>query len=252
MITDEDKRKTAIVTGASRGIGLAIAQRLTRMGARVCLTARSPEPLEKALATLSRRDSIAVAGRADDIDHRREVLNQVAEQFGRLDILVNNAGINPAYGPLMELDLDSARKIFEVNVLAMLGWIQDAYHHPHLGFAESGSVINISSVTGQTPFPGIGFYGTSKAAVDHLTRTLAVELGPKIRVNAVAPAIITTQFSHSLYAGKEEEVSSAYPMKRLGTPEDVADAVDFLIGAEWVTGQVINIDGGLTANGGAS
>jgi NAD(P)-dependent dehydrogenase (short-subunit alcohol dehydrogenase family) len=118
--------KTAIITGASRGIGLAIAQDLVAHGARVCITARRPEPLEEAAAGFPEGSVIAVAGRSDDPEHRREVLDTVADTFGGLDILVNNAGINPVYGPLAELDLDAARKVFEVNVLGTLAWVQDA------------------------------------------------------------------------------------------------------------------------------
>ena len=245
----------AIVTGASRGIGLAIAERLVAEGARVCITARKKEPLEEAAAGFPEGSVIAVAGKADDPDHRREVLETVAGKFARLDILVNNAGINPVYGPLMELDLDAARKIIEVNLLGTLAWIQDAYRHQGLGFADrGGSVINLSSVTGQTPSPGIGMYGISKAAIGHLTRTLAVEMGPKIRVNAVAPAVVKTQFAQALYEGKEAEVSAQYPLGRLGSPEDIAAAVAYLASpdAAWVTGQVLNLDGGLLSAGGTA
>lgn len=246
--------KTAIITGASRGIGLAIAHRLVAEGARVCITARKPEPLREAAERFPEGSVIAVAGKADDPDHRGEVLDTVFREFGRLDVLVNNAGMNPVYGPLMELELDAARKIMEVNLYATLAWTQGAYHHEGLDFASSGSVVNVSSVTGQTPSSGIGFYGISKAAIEHLTRTLAVEMGPKVRVNAVAPAVVKTQFARALYEGKEDEVVAKYPLGRLGTPEDVAAAVAFLACADsdWITGQVINLDGGLLAAGGAA
>ena len=245
--------KTAVVTGASRGIGLAVAQRLVDEGARVCITARKEGPLKEAAAEFPDGTVLAIAGKSDDAMHRAEVLDAVAAEFGRLDILVNNAGINPVYGPLMDLEPDAARKIIEVNLYGTLGWVQAAYHHEKLDFAgRGGSVINLSSVSAQTPSPGISFYGISKAAIEQLTRSLAVELGPAIRVNALAPAVVKTQFARALYEGREEQVAAAYPLGRLGTPEDVAAAAAFLASddAAWITGQILNLDGGLLAAGG--
>ncbi|MFD7407796.1 SDR family oxidoreductase [Streptomyces sp. NPDC059866] len=247
--------RTAVVTGASRGIGLAIAERLVAEGARVCITARKPEPLREAAETLPAASVLTVAGKADDPGHRAEVLDTVAREFGGLDILVNNAGINPAYGPVSEIGLDVARKVLEVNVLATLAWVQAALAHPELRFAERrGTVVNLSSVTGDTPAPGIGLYGVSKAAVSHLTRTLAAELGPDVRVNAVAPAVVKTRFAQALYQGREEEVAAGYPMRRLGAPADVASAVAYLVSddASWVTGHVLTVDGGLAVAGGTA
>ncbi|MYT21677.1 SDR family oxidoreductase, partial [Streptomyces sp. SID7760] len=123
------------------------------------------------------------------------------------------------------------------------------------GFTERrGTVVNLSSVTGDTPAPGIGLYGVSKAAVSHLTRTLAVELGPQIRVNAVAPAVVKTRFAEALYEGREAEVAADYPLRRLGEPSDIASAVAFLASedASWVTGHVLTVDGGLTVAGGTA
>ncbi|MEJ6488782.1 SDR family oxidoreductase [Leucobacter sp. USCH14] len=246
--------EVAIVTGASRGIGFAIARQLAAEGARVCITARHAEELERAVLALPEGRAIGIAGKADDPEHRARVLDAVADRFGRLDVLVNGAGANPAYGPLAALDLGAARKTLEVNLLAPLAWVQGALHHSDLGFREyRGRVVNISSSTAETPSPGIGFYGIAKAALSHLTRTLAAELGPEIRVNAVAPAVVKTKFSAALYEN-EAEVASRYPLGRLGEPRDVAVAVTFLASrdADWVTGRVLTLDGGLAAVGGTA
>jgi len=243
--------QVALVTGASRGIGLAVAARLVDEGAQVCITARKQEALDAAVATLGGPDvAMASAGRADDLAHQQETVAAVVERFGRLDLLVNNTGINPAYGPLMELDLDAARKIVEVNAVAALSWVQQA-HRAWLG-EHGGAIVNVSSVAGLRPAPGIGWYGVSKAMLVHLTEELAVELGPAIRVNAVAPAIVKTVFATALYEGREEKVAATYPLKRLGVPEDVAGAMAYLLSADaaWVTGQTLVVDGGILLRGG--
>ncbi|SCL71580.1 NAD(P)-dependent dehydrogenase, short-chain alcohol dehydrogenase family [Micromonospora citrea] len=238
--------QVALVTGASRGIGLAVARRLVAEGARVGLTARRPEALAEAVAELGGPTrAVAVPGRADDAEHRREAVRLVTEAFGPVDVLVNNVGINPVHGPLAELDLAAARKILDVNLVGALGWVQEVCA---AGMAERGGcVVNVSSIAGLTPSPGIAFYGVSKAALNHLTACLAVELAPAVRVNAVAPAVVRTRFAAALYEGREEEVARAYPLGRLGVPEDVAGAVAFLASADaaWITGQTLVLDGGV-------
>lgn len=244
--------KVAVITGASRGIGLGIAQRLVDEGARVVLTARKPEALEEAVATLGGPEyAIGVAGNAADAGHREETVARAVETFGRLDLLVNNTGINPAFGLLMDLDLDVARKIADTNAIAALGWVQVA--HRAWMAEHGGSVVNVSSVSGVRPAPLISFYGASKAMLISLTESLALELGPGIRVNAVAPAVVKTRFAQALYEGREEAASAGYPLKRLGETDDVASAVAWLLSdeASWVTGQTLVLDGGLTLAGGA-
>ncbi|MQY29397.1 SDR family oxidoreductase [Nocardia aurantia] len=243
--------KTAIVTGASRGIGLAIAQRLVDEGARVCVTARKPEALDEAVAELGGPEhALAVAGRADDPDHRAEAIERTIAAFGSLDVLVNNAGINPVYGPLLELDLGAARKTVEVNCLSAISWVQVA-HRAWQG-EHGGAVVNVASVAGLKPAPGIAFYGATKAMLVHLTQELAVELGPKVRVNAIAPAVVKTKFATALYEGHEDEVARHYPLRRLGVPEDIGSVAAFLASddAAWLTGQVVVVDGGVTLTGG--
>lgn len=244
--------KTAIVTGASRGIGLAIAERLVADGARVVITGRKPEALAAAAMELGGPErALGIAGHADDPDHQDEVVGRAVEAFGSVDLLVNNTGINPVFGPLVELDLAAARKIVEVNCLAALSWVQRA--HRAWMAEHGGAAVNVSSVASITTAPGIGFYGASKAMLVHLTRELAVELAPDIRVSAVAPAVVKTRFASALYDGREEEVAAHYPLKRLGVPDDVGSVVAFLLSddAAWITGQLLVIDGGVTLTGGA-
>ncbi|TNM36502.1 SDR family oxidoreductase [Nocardioides albidus] len=242
--------KTAIVTGASRGIGLGIAERLVADGARVVITARKPEALEEAVARLGGPDvAIAVAGKADDLAHQDDAVAQAMDRFGSVDLLVNNTGINPAYGPVMDLDLGLARKVVEVNCIAALSWTQKVYRAWMKD--NGGAVVNVSSVSAIRPAPGIGFYGASKAMLTSLTELMAVEMAPSIRVNAVAPAVVKTKFASALYEGREEQVVAGYPLGRLGVPADVADTVSFLLSPEasWITGQMVVMDGGATLSG---
>lgn len=232
--------RVALITGASRGIGFAVAQRIVAEGGRVVITGRKPERLDAAVAGLGDL-ATGVAGRADDPEHRAVVYEQVQDRYGRLDHLVNNTGINPVYGPLLEIEHRTAAKIMEVNVLAALEWTRDA-----VAAGLSRSVVNIASIAGVAASPNIAFYGISKAALINLTVQLAAELAPGVRVNAVAPAVIRTAFARPLYEGREDEAAAVYPLGRLGEPVDVAGPVTFLLSddAAWVTGQTLLIDGG--------
>ncbi|WP_072847110.1 SDR family oxidoreductase [Rhodococcus tukisamuensis] len=245
--------RTALVTGASRGIGMAIAAEFLARGAKVAITARKPEPLEEAARALraGREGAVVlpIAGNAGDADARAEAVTRTVAELGSLDILVNNTGINPVFGSLMEADLDAVRKIFDVNVVAALGFIQQA-HKAWMG-EHGGAVVNLASVAGLRSTGAIAAYGASKAALIRLTEELAWQLGPSIRVNAVAPGVVKTKFAEALVAGGEEQTAAMYPMKRLGTPEDVAGLVAFLVSdaAAWITGDTIRVDGGLLATG---
>ncbi len=242
--------KVAIVTGASRGIGLAIAQRIVDEGGQVCITARKQDALDEAVAALGgSAHAVAVAGPADDLAHQDEAVGTAVSAFGRLDVLVNNTGINPSYGPLADLDFGAARKTFEVNVLAALSWVRAA-RAQGLGEGGGGAIVNIASIAGVHASPGIAFYGVTKSALIGLTRQLALELAPSVRVNAVAPAVVKTKFATALYEGREDVAAKAYALGRLGVAEDVAGAVAFLASddAAWVTGQTLVLDGGLTLN----
>jgi len=247
--------RTALITGASRGIGHAIAAELLTRGACVTITARKPETLDAAAAELAAlvpdgADRVlAVAGNAGRAEDRAEAVARTVERFGRLDVLVNNTGINPIYGSLMDADLDGFRKLLDTNVVAALGFIQQAWR---AWMADNGgAVVSVASVAGLRSSGVLGAYGASKAALIRLTEELAWQLGPTVRVNAVAPAVVKTRFATALYTDREEEASAAYPMKRLGEPADVARLVAFLASdaASWITGETVRVDGGLLATG---
>jgi 3-oxoacyl-[acyl-carrier protein] reductase len=238
--------RVAVVTGASRGIGLAVAQRLHAEGGRVVITARKPEGLAAALDELSGGpDVVSVAGRADDPEHQQEAIDTARQRFGRLDVLVNNTGINPAYGPLTDLDEGAARKIMDVNVLSALAWTRTALA-AGLGEHDGAAVVNMASVAGIGPAPGIAYYGVSKAALIGLTVQLAAELAPRVRVNAIAPAVVKTRFAAALYEQDEAGAAAAYPLGRLGEPADIGAAAAFLASSDaaWITGQTLVVDGG--------
>lgn len=238
--------QVALVTGASRGIGLAVAQRLLEEGARVVITARKPDGLAEALAELDAGpNAVSVAGRADDPEHQEEAVATAVREFGGLDVLVNNTGINPAYGPLVEIDDAAARKIMDVNVLAALGWTRRAVA-AGLGAQRTGAIVNMASVAGIGPAPGIAYYGVSKAALIGLTVQLAAELAPRIRVNAIAPAVVKTRFAAALYEQDEAGAAANYPLGRLGEPADIGAATAFLASSDaaWITGQTLVVDGG--------
>jgi NAD(P)-dependent dehydrogenase (short-subunit alcohol dehydrogenase family) len=244
--------RTAIITGATRGIGFGIASELVARGASVCITARKPDELERAIAALDPEGTgraIAARGSADDSEHQQATIAATMDAFGRIDCVVNNAAVNPHFGPLIEAEPAAVRKIFEVNVVAALVWSQLAWRAWQ--GENGGAILNVASVGGIVAGPFIGAYNASKAALIHMTKQLAQELGPAVRVNGIAPAVVKTDFAKALYERDEEGVAKRYPMKRLGVPDDTSKLAAFLLSddASWITGQTVVIDGGITSMG---
>lgn len=233
--------RTALVTGATRGIGLAVARALTEAGARVCVTARNAAEVGRTAAELG---GAGLPGDVSDPVHLSALVDLCVQEFGRLDIVVNNAATNQPYGPLMDVDPRSWRTAFTVNVEAPLRLVQHAWRawmRDH-----GGSVVNICTEGAEHVGPNIGAYGTSKSALLHLTRQLAGELAPKVRVNSVSPGLIRTEMARFVWEAAEQRIAPTLPLGRIGEPEDVARAVTWLVSdaAEWVTGADLVVDGG--------
>ncbi|MEV3950173.1 SDR family oxidoreductase [Streptomyces halstedii] len=249
-MTAQDSGKVALITGASRGIGFGIARALVARGDRVVITGRGEDALKEAVAALGADRALGIAGKAHDEAHRAEAVERAMETFGRVDFLINNAGTNPVFGPMADLDLGVARKVYETNVLSALGFAQLTWKAWQR--ENGGAIVNIASVAGISASPFIGAYGMSKAALVNLTLQLAHEFAPVVRVNAIAPAVVKTKFAEALYEGREAEAAAAYPLGRLGVPEDIGGAAAFLTSAQsdWVTGQTLVVDGGIFLNAG--
>ena len=238
--------KVAVVTGGSRGIGLATAKRLAEAGAKVMITSRKREALAEAVAGIEGEAAyfVANAGRPEEAE---ACVEETMRRFGSLDILVNNAATNPYFGPLAQIDLPRADKIVQLNLTAVLVWSQLAYQASMR--ERGGSIVNVSSIGGMSVEPGIGWYNVTKAAVLHLTRQLAGELGPQVRVNGIAPGLVRTHLAKALWEGGEKAISARLPLRRIGEPDDIARAILFLCSdaADWMTGQTIVVDGGAMA-----
>jgi 3-oxoacyl-[acyl-carrier protein] reductase len=240
--------KVALVTGGTRGIGRAIAEAFAGAGASVCVLARKPDELGETSAALEALGArvATVAGSAGDRDSLEAAVARCTDDLGGLDIVVNNAATNPTFGPMIETEPAAVRKVLAVNVegallLTQLAWAAWMSQH-------GGAVVNVASLGGIRPSPFIGFYTASKAALLHMTRQLALELAPTVRVNAVAPGLVKTHFARALWEPDEESTAARHPLRRIGVPDDVAGAVLYLAsdGAAWITGATLVIDGGMS------
>jgi NAD(P)-dependent dehydrogenase (short-subunit alcohol dehydrogenase family) len=235
--------RVALVTGASRGIGLAIAAAYSAAGAAVMLSSRKQDALDRVAVDMP-GPVATFAANAGDPDAAEACVAATVERLGGLDILVNNAATNPHYGPLIDIDLPRFDKTVEVNLRGPLVWTQAAWR---AAMAErGGAVVNVASIGGLRHQEGIGGYNVTKAGLVHMTRILAAELGPKVRVNALAPGLVETDFARVLVEAHGDALAARLPARRIGQPVDIAGAALWLVSdlAAWVTGQVIGVDGG--------
>lgn len=243
--------RVAVVTGGSRGIGLAIAARLRQDGATVVITGRRAESLKAAgrrLSGLPGRGAVGTeVAHAADPEQARRCLDRTLERYGSLDVLVNNAATSPVLGQLADLDLAVADKLTRVNMYAPVHWAGLAYRSWMQ--KHGGAILNIASIGGLVAADQVGYYNATKAALIHLTRQLAAEMGPGVRVNAIAPGLVKTEMSRTLWQDRESGLAGRLPLGRLGTPEDIAAGAAFLLGddADWITGHTLVIDGGALA-----
>jgi NAD(P)-dependent dehydrogenase (short-subunit alcohol dehydrogenase family) len=238
--------RAALVTGASRGIGRAIARSYAAAGAAVMLSSRKQEALEEVAAEIEKEggEAAVFAANAGDPEQVAACVAATVERFGRIDVLVNNAATNPYMGPAVDIDLPRFDKTWQVNYRGPVVWVQEAWR---AWMAEHGGVVvNIASVGGIGVAPMIGHYDVTKAALIHLTKILAHELGPNVRVNGIAPGLVKTDFARALWEPNEAGAARMLPLERLGEPEDIANAALFLASdlSSWMTGHTMVVDGG--------
>jgi len=240
--------RVALVTGGTRGIGRAIVEAYAAAGAAVVVIARKPDELAETEAAVGALGGpvLTVAGSVGDPEVLDAAVARTIAELGRLDVVVNNAATNPAFGPTIDVESRAVRKILEVNLegplhLAQAAW--RAWMRDH-----GGVILNVASTGGLHASPFIGMYNVSKAALIHLTRQLALELAPGVRVNAIAPGLVKTEFARALWEPDEAGIAARHPLGRIGAPDDIGALALFLASdaAGWITGEVYRIDGGLS------
>ena len=244
--------KVAIITGSTRGIGKAIAERLAEHGAKVTISSRKPGPCEEVAATINQMHpgaAIAVPANISSKEDLQRLVDETRKAFGKVDILVCNAASNPYYGPMAGIPDDAFHKILDNNIVSN-HWLIHMVA-PEMAERKDGAIIIVSSIGGLRGSGILGAYAISKAADMQLARNLAQELSPSnIRVNCIAPGLVKTDFARALWDTPEAEKRSSVgtPLRRLGEPDDIAGAAVFLgsRAGSWITGQTIVVDGGAT------
>jgi NAD(P)-dependent dehydrogenase (short-subunit alcohol dehydrogenase family) len=238
--------QVALVTGASRGIGRAIARSYAAAGASEMLSSRKQDALGEVATEIAEDggEAAVFAANAGEPDQVAACVAATVERYGRLDILVNNAATNPYMGPAVDIDLPRFDKTWQVNYRGPVVWVQEAWQAWMQ--ANGGVVVNIASIGGMHVAPMIGHYDVTKAALIHLTKILAAELAPSVRVNGIAPGLVKTDFARALWEPNEEGAARMVPLERLGEPDDIANAALFLASdlSSWMTGHTMVVDGG--------
>ena len=240
--------KVALVTGASRGIGRSIAAAYAEAGASVMLSSRKEDALREAARGMGPTGDGEVdvyAANAGDPEAAAACVAATVGRFGGLDILVNNAATNPYMGRMIDIDLPRLDKTYDVNLRGAFVWAQEAWRQAMS--ERGGNIINISSIGGLSVETSIGHYNVTKAALIHLTKSLAKELAPTVRVNAICPGLVKTDMARALWEANEDAVAQMVPLHRLGEPTDIANAALYLGSdlSSWVTGTTLVVDGGM-------
>jgi NAD(P)-dependent dehydrogenase (short-subunit alcohol dehydrogenase family) len=243
--------RTALITGSSRGIGRAIAERMAQAGARVVVSSRKREACDEVVAAIVKAggEALAIPCNISNKPELEALVASTRQAFGKIDVLVCNAAVNPHYGPSQEIPDSAFQKVLDCNIRSNHWLCQMVI--PDMAERRDGAVIIVSSIGGLKGSTSLGTYGMSKAADMALARNLAVEWGPRnVRVNCIAPGLVRTDFARALWENPEiyEHTVQRYPLRRIGEPDEIAGTAIFLASqaGSFVTGQTIVVDGGAT------